>query len=323
MARLAGIEFAFANVQKTGFSLLASDPECILMVAVVRHRSLQCEAETRDETGDGSFRFPIGTQLKTNRLSARAVATLKKPGRHADGGNLYLYVSNTGNRSWVFMWSRNGRQREMGLGPVGDVTVTEARDKAQEARRHLLAGRDPIVERDRSSESKTFGEFADAYVETMKGQWSNAKTSHQWGVNLTVHSATLRSLSVAEIDTEAVLTVLRPIWTKTPETASRVRARIEAVLDAAKAKGFRHGENPARWRGHLDQLLPRPPTLVRGHQKAMPYPELPAFMARLREASESPSNLALQFTILTAARTGESLGAMWVEMDLEAALWTI
>lgn len=157
----------------------------------------------------------------------------------------------------------------------------------------------------------------------MKGQWSNAKTSHQWGVNLTVHSATLRSLSVADIDTEAVLTVLRPIWTKTPETASRVRARIEAVLDAAKAKGFRHGENPARWRGHLDQHLPRPPTLVRGHQKALPYPEAPAFMARLRETSESPSNLALQFTILTAARTGKSLGAMWAEVDIEAALWTI
>ncbi|WP_237479257.1 Arm DNA-binding domain-containing protein [Lichenibacterium dinghuense] len=209
--------------------------------------------------------------MRKDLLSARAVATIKEPGRHSDGGNLYLYVSKTGNRSWVFMWSRNGKQREMGFGPVGDVTLAEARDKAREARRHLLAGRDPLVERDRDKQTATFGEFADAYVETMKGQWANFKTAHQWRVMLTTNAAPLRSRPIADVDTEGVLGVLRPMWTKTPEMAVKARSRIEAVLDAAKAKGLRQGENPARWRGHLDQLLPKRPSLVRGHHAAMPY----------------------------------------------------
>lgn len=258
----------------------------------------------------------------TGKLSARAVATLKEPGRHADGGNLYLYVSKAGTRSWTFMWSRKGRQREMGLGPVGDVTLAEARDKAREARRHLLAGRDPLVERDRDKDSSTFGAFADAYVETMRPQWSNDKTPHQWSVSLTTHAAPLRPRPVADVDTEAVLAVLQPMWTKTPETASRTRARLEAVLDAAKAKGLRAGENPARWKGHLEQLLPKRPNLVRGHQRAMHYPEVPAFMARLRGLDTMSSN-ALQFVILTAARTGEAIGAEWPEIDFDAALWIV
>ena len=260
--------------------------------------------------------------MRKDLLSARSVATLKEPGRHSDGGNLYLYVSKTGNRSWTFMWSRNGKQREMGFGPVGDVTLAEARDKAREARRHLLAGRDPLVERDRDKQTATFGDFADAYVETMKGQWSNLKTAHQWRVMLTTNAAPLRSRPIADVDTEGVLGVLKPMWTKTPEMAVKARSRIEAVLDAAKAKGLRQGENPARWRGHLDQLLPKRPALVRGHHAAMPYADVPAFMATLA-ASDTLSFLALRFTILTAVRTGEALGARWTEFDFAARLWTL
>jgi len=322
MARPAGIELACVDVRVTGFSLVVDATGCIFTVAVVRVCSLQSEAETRDETGDGLVRFLIGQRLKKDLLSARAVATIKEPGRHSDGGNLYLYVSKTGNRSWTFMWSRNGKQREMGLGPVGDITLAEARDKAREARRHLLAGRDPLVERDRDKQTVTFGEFADTYVETMKGQWSNSKTAHQWRVMLTTNAAPLRSRPIADVDTEGVLGVLKPMWTKTPEMAVKARSRIEAVLDAAKAKGLRHGENPARWRGHLDQLLPKRPSLVRGHHAAMPYAEVPAFL-ELLTASDTLSFMALRFTILTAVRTGEALGARWSEFDFASRLWTV
>ena len=313
---------AFADVQLCGFSLLANAPGYVSKVAEVRACSLQSGAETRDETRDGRVRILIGQWLNTGRLSARAIATLKRPGRHADGGNLYLYIGKAGNRSWTFMWVRNGRQREMGLGPVGDVSLAEARDAAREARRHLRAGRDPIAERDRDKQSPTFGDFADAYVDTMKGQWANVKTAHQWRVMLTTNAAPIRSRTLADINTEAVLLVLRPMWTKTPEMATKARSRIEAVLDAAKAKGLRQGENPARWRGHLDQLLPKRPALVRGHHAAMPYVDVPAFMTRLR-GMDTMSSAALQFTILTAARTGEAIGALWTEVDFDARLWTI
>ena len=220
------------------------------------------------------------------------------------------------------MWSRSGRQREMGLGPVVDVTLAEAREAARKARRQLLTGLDPIVERDRGKQTATFGEFADAHVESMKGQWANPKTARQWRNLLTVNAAALRSRPLTDVATEDVLAVLRPMWTVTPEMATKGRARIEAVLDAAKAKGLRQGENPARWRGHLDQLLPKRSILSRGHHAAMPYNDLPAFMTQLRQ-SDCLSCLALQFTILTAARTGEVLGATWNELDLNARLWTI
>jgi integrase len=210
----------------------------------------------------------------------------------------------------------------MGLGPVGDVTLAEAREAAREARRHLAAGRDPLVERGRETKVKTFGEYADAYLEAMKPQWANAKHVYQWETALQKHAVNLRPKPIADIDTSDVMQALKTIWTKTPETASRVRGRIEAVLDAAKAQGLRKGDNPARWRGHLDQLLPKRQKLTRGHHAAMPYADVPAFLRQVR-TSDSTSALALEFTILTAARSGETIGAEWREIDLTGALWTV
>jgi len=259
--------------------------------------------------------------MKLNRLTARAVATLSKPGRHADGGGLYLLVKSTGAKSWVFMWSRQGRQREMGLGSVLGVTLAAAREKAAEVRAELAAGRDPLGTRDRLS-AKSFGDLADAHVMAMSPQWQNPKHAAQWEMTLKVYAAPLRPKPAAAITTEDVLDVLRPLWETKPETASRVRGRIEAVLDAAKARGLRTGDNPARWRGHLDQLLPKRAKLSRGHHAAVAIDALPTFMARLPHV-RGIAALALRFTILTAARTGETIGATWDEFDLDRGLWTI
>ena len=258
---------------------------------------------------------------KLHKLSARSVAIETKPGRHADGGNLYLNVTKTGARSWVFMFKLAGRQREMGLGSVRDVSLAKARDLAATARQAVAEGRDPLQAR-QAVAVQTFGECADAYIEAMRPGWRNAKHAAQWTMTLTKYAEPLRGLLVSEVDTAAVLDVLQKLWARTPETAERLRGRIESVLDAAKAKGLRSGENPARWRGHLDQLLPKRQRLSRGHHAALPFVELPAFMAALR-GSNGLSARALELTILTAARSGEALGAEWDEFDLDAALWTI
>ncbi len=218
--------------------------------------------------------------MKLNRLSARTVATLSKPGRHADGGGLYLLCKVSGAKSWVFMWKRDGRQREMGLGSVLGVSLAVAREKAAEARAELAAGRDPLGTRDRLK-AKTFGDLADAHIQAMSPQWRNSKHVAQWTMTLRDYAAPLRSKTAGAITTEDVLGVLRPLWDSKPETASRVRGRIEAVLDSAKAQGLRSGDNPARWRGHLDQLLPKRAKLSRGHHAAIAIDGLPAFMAKL------------------------------------------
>ncbi len=259
--------------------------------------------------------------MKLNRLSARAVATLTAPGRHSDGGGLYLLIKASGAKSWVFMWSRQGRQREMGLGSILGVTLAVAREKAAEARADLAAGRDPLGTRDRLR-AKTFGDLADAHIQVMSPQWRNQKHVAQWEMTLRDYAAPLRSKTAAAITTEDVLGVLRPLWDSKPETASRVRGRIEAVLDAAKAQGLRSGDNPARWRGHLDQLLPRRAKLSRGHHAAVAIDALPTFMARLPHV-RGIAALALRFTILTATRTGETIGATWHEFDLVKGLWTV
>jgi integrase len=168
----------------------------------------------------------------------------------------------------------------------------------------------------------TFGEAADALIESMASSWRNEKHRRQWKMTLTVYCEPLRSKSVAEVGTEDVLKVLQPLWKTKPETASRLRGRIERVFDFARARGQRTGENPARWRGHLDAILPRRAKLTRGHHKAMPFDEVPAFMAALRER-EGVAPRALEFTILTAARSGEVLGARWDEVNLEACVWTV
>lgn len=257
-----------------------------------------------------------------NRLSARTVATITKPGRHADGGRLYLNVSTGGAKSWVFMWERDGRQREMGLGSVTDVPLALAREFAQTARQQLAAGLDPIEERRKQRAMPTFGEVADKLVAELAPGWRNKKHAYQWRLSLEVEAKPLRSIAVDQVTTADVLKVLQPIWTTKAETAGRVRNRIEKVLDAAKARGYRSGDNPARWRGHLENLLPKRPRLQRGHHKAMPIDDVPELMPRLRAASGSSAR-ALEFLIYTAARSGEVIGATWGEIDLKAKLWTV
>lgn len=259
---------------------------------------------------------------ETKRLNARTVATLTKPGRHADGGNLYLSISPNGGRRWIFLYRWAGRQLEMGLGSARDVSLARARELADAARAKLAEGVNPLEMRRSERAIPTFGEAADALVDDIASGFRNAKHLEQWRMTLKNYAATLRSKSVADITTEDVLAALKPIWTTKSETASRLRGRIERVLDAAKAKGQRTGENPARWRGHLDSLLPKRQKLQRGHHAAMPYAAVPEFMTRLRSVSGS-SCLALEFLILTAARTGEVREAIWNEVDLESKVWAV
>ena len=258
---------------------------------------------------------------KINRLNARKVATVTEIGRHADGGNLYLSISPNGGRRWTFLFRWHGKHKEIGFGSARDVSLARARELATEARARLAEGIAPAGSR-RPTEGTTFGECADRYIEAHRSGWRSAKHLEQWTMTLRDHAAPLRRLPVSAITTEDVLTVLRPLWSTAPETASRLRGRIERVLDAAKAKGLRQGENPARWRGHLDQLLAKRPRLAKVHFAAMPYAYVPAFMQRLR-SRQSMSALALEFAILTAARPGEVIGAHCEEFDLENALWII
>jgi integrase len=255
------------------------------------------------------------------RLSARKVETAK-PGKYSDGGNLYLVVSATGSRKWVLRFTYAGRPKEMGLGSADDVSLADSRDKAAAARRLIAKGLNPIAERGRGSGTPTFGTMADDVRKSLSAGFRNEKHIAQWRMTLDTYAAPLRGKPVDAITTDDVLAVLNPIWLEKPETASRLRGRIEKVLDAAKAKGHREGENPARWRGHLDHLLPRPSKLTRGHHAAMPYEDVPTFIGQLRER-EATAALALEFAILTAARTGEVLGAKWSEIDLEKKLWTV
>jgi integrase len=258
-----------------------------------------------------------------NRLSPRKVATETKPGRHADGGGLYLVVDRSGAKRWAFLFRWHTKLKEMGLGGVNAVPLAKARELAAGCRAQLIAGLNPIaIRRASNAEIPPFGTFADAFVATKAVEWRNAKHQYQWRMTLTTYAKPLRAKLVNEITTEDVLTTLKPLWTTKSETASRLRGRIEAVLDAARVAGHRSGENPARWRGHLDKLLPRPRKLSRGHHAAMPYAEVPAFIASLRER-DAVAARTLEFIILTAARSGEVLGMTWAELDLGAKLWVV
>jgi integrase len=251
----------------------------------------------------------------------------KGPGIFPDGDGLYLCVSRRLTRTWVYRFSWRGSRPEMGLGSVGaNVGLAEARATRDKYRQILRSGRNPIEvrqeERRAAAKKPTFGEIADEFLKTKEQEWRNAKHRDQWRWSLTEGSAALRSRPVDEIDTEAVLGVLKPIWIEKPETASRLRGRIESVLDAAKAQGQRSGENPAAWRGHLSHLLPKRSKLKRGHHAAMAYRDIPALMEKVR-ADLGVAALALEACILTAARTGEILGAKWSEIGLEEEVWTI
>lgn len=260
------------------------------------------------------------------KLSARAAAALSKPGRHSDGGGLYLSISTDGRRRWVFFFAKGGKQREMGLGSARDVTLARAREIAVECRSHLAEGRDPIEarkqQRERDKPVPTFGEAADALLAEIEKDWTNEKHRYQWKRALEVEAKSLRSMQVNKIEVEHVLKVLRPIWRKKAETASRVRNRIERVLDASAALGHRSKDNPARWRGNLDSLLGKRERLTRGHHKAVPIDDMPDFIQQLRGRSAMAA-LALEFTILTAARTGEVIGATWGEIDRTKKLWRV
>jgi integrase len=257
----------------------------------------------------------------SGHLTARKVETAK-PGKYSDGGNLYLIVSARGARKWVLRFTWRGRAKEMGLGSATNVPLADAREKAATAMRKIAQGLNPIDERKRDSGIPTFGEMADSVREALSAGFRNEKHKAQWKTTLESYAAPLRAKPVDIVATDDVLSVLKPIWTIKAETASRLRGRIEKVLDAAKAKGFRSGENPARWRGHLDHLLPRPSKLSRGHHAAMPYEEVAGFISKLRE-SASLGALALELCILTAARSGEILGMRWSEVDLDKMVWIV
>jgi len=258
---------------------------------------------------------------KINRLNARAAATITKHGRHADGGGLYLSISPNGGRRWVFLYRWHGKPTEIGFGSARDVKLARARELASLARTKLAESINPKDVK-RPSAGATFGECADRVIEAMRPSWRNAKHAAQWEMTLRNYAAPLRPLPADKITTDDLLSVLKPLWNSKPETASRVRSRIERVLDAAKAQGLRSGENPARWRGHLDQLLPKRQRLTRGHHAAMSYADVPGFMANL-QVRHATAALALEFSVLTAARSGEVLGARWDELDLANSVWTV
>jgi integrase len=261
-------------------------------------------------------------------LNARGVAALVKPGRFADGGGLYLVIAGEGRRRWVWRYQWGKKTREMGLGSADTVALKEVRDERDKWRTVLKQGKDPISERNaiqqNSASAPTFGKIADDLIASKKTQWRNQKHRDQWEMTLKVYAKDLRAKRVNLIDTQAIVDCLKPIWTTKPETASRLRGRIEAVLDVARILGHRpaHEANPARWRGHLEKLLPKRAKLSRGHHAAMPYEMVPEFMNALR-LNRGISAMALEFTILTAARSGETYGAVWGEIDFKKKVWTI
>ena len=260
-------------------------------------------------------------------ISAAKVAKAR-PGRYGDGGGLYLLVRSPEAKFWVFRFVRGGRMREMGLGPATGrtaVSLADARLKARKLYDMHRDGRDPLAQRAESvARGVTFADAADRYIKAHRAGWKNAKHAEQWSNTLATYALPLiGELPMQSIDTGLVLKVLEPIWTTKTETASRVRGRIEAILDWAKARGYRDGENPARWKGHLANTLPKRAKVRKvKHHAALPYAELGGFMAMLRDR-EDISARALEFTILTAARTGEVIGARWDEFDLKKRLWTV
>jgi integrase len=275
------------------------------------------------------------------KLTAREVEGLRKQGgTHAVGDNLYVQLRGNG-ASWVFRYLVNGKARWAGLGSLRDWTLAEARERAREFRNALARGKDPLAEREQKEAAEraerlkqtTFAQAAKEYVDNHEVEWKNAKHAEQWRATFDKKTKSINDLPVSIIDTAHVLKVLQPIWQKTPETASRVRMRIEAVLAYATVAEYRSRDkdNPARWRGNLKHMLAaksdaqkkkRERTGKSEHFKAIPYAELPAFMAKLR-ANNSISARALEWTILTAARTNETIGATFAEIDLGNKTWTI
>lgn len=271
---------------------------------------------------------------KARELTALEVQRIKTPGRNAVGGvaGLHLQVLPSGARIWVMRVVIGGKRRDMGLGGFPDVPLAAARERARAARESIANGIDPIAERQakqsaliaQRASALTFSECATQYIAAHESGWKNAKHAAQWRTTLDTYAAPIiGTLGVRDVALPHVLQVLEPIWKVKPETAARLRGRIESVLDWATVRGYREGQNPARWKGHLDKLLPaRSKVAAVKHHEALPYAELGDFMAALRRQA-GVSALALQFAILTAARSGEVRGAQWSEFDLKARVWTI
>ena len=266
------------------------------------------------------------------RLSALTISRKLSRGYYADGGGLYLQVSPSGSKSWVFRYRDRGggRLREMGLGSFLAVFLAQARQEARRHRSALQEGLDPIEQRNTSKAvsgtlaAKSFEECANAYISSHKSEWRNEKHAKQWSATIKAYAAPMfGTRRVAEINIELVLRVLEPIWATKPETASRLRGRIEAVLDWAKVRGYRVGDNPARWKGNLDKLLPKQKKAGKvKHHAALPFADLPNFIGALRQ-QKGIGAAALEFVILTASRTSEVIGATWSEINFETRVWSI
>lgn len=274
--------------------------------------------------------------MPLNLLTDREVKAKRARGRYADGGGLVLQISKWGTKSWAFRYrwvdKDKARDRHMGLGSVHTLSLAEARDRAQACRKLLLEGLDPIVERRNQRNAKrvadartlTFKECAEKYIEAHAAAWRNEKHRAQWAATLNAYAfPVIGALPVSSIDQGLVIRILEPIWKEKPETAKRLRGRIENILSWAAVRGLRSGDNPARWRGHLDKMLPAPGR-VRAvkHHAALPYAQLPQFIGALRERADGAAR-ALELTILTALRTSEVIGATWGEIDLGAKVWTV
>jgi integrase len=267
-----------------------------------------------------------------NRISATKLAALKSPGYYSDGGNLYFRVAPGGSRGFIFRFALHGRVRDMGMGPYPEVSLAKARSRAFEYRQLVADGIDPIAERDakraaarvEDAKAVTFDDCVTLYLKAHADGWRSVKHRQQWGATVAAYvSPVFGKLPVAAIDTGLVMRALEPIWSAKPETASRLRGRIERILDWAKVRGYRLGENPARWRGHLDHLLPAKSKVRRAaHYAALPYAEIGKFMGDLRQ-QDGVAARALEFLILTATRSGETRAAVWDEIDFDARMWVI
>jgi integrase len=269
---------------------------------------------------------------KMKQLTAMAVSKMKEPGLYADGGGLYLRVGPTGAKSWIFRYMRNRHRRDMGLGPEHAISLADARLKAEELRKQLVEDQDPLQMRDdqrlarklEAAKTVTFKECAEDYIKAHAPGWRNAKHGDQWRNTLATYTyPIIGDLPVQSIDTGLVLKVISPIWESKTETATRVRGRMESILGWATVRSYRSGDNPARWKGHLDHLLPRRAKVQKvEHHPALPVEQMGSFMAALRK-QDGIAAKGLELLILTATRTGEVMAARWAEFDLEKKLWTI
>jgi len=265
-------------------------------------------------------------------LTVKLVDALKVPGYYSDGCNLYLRVSNSLNKSWVFIYKKDGKRTELGLGGYPARSLADARWEADGHNRQILEGLDPLYEKRRHEQMRrvqraklmTFADCAKAFIEAQRPGWKNPKHVLQWQTTLAQYvNPIIGQIDVSAIDTQLVLKCLNPIWLTKNETAGRLRGRIESILDWATVHKHRKGDNPARWRGHLDKLLAKPGKIQKPkHHNAMPYRDVGLFVADLRE-QDSVSASCLIFTIMTSARTGEAIGATWDEVDLSERTWTV